>query len=438
MAGTGISTTAPRAYSVDGRDGVRSVRSDVYRLSFSIMLMFMLIIVDVHNRLNTGATDTGSKLRYLLILIPCFSALLIRMRAPSTFIRSPALGDLFLFVLMIYGLGGTLYGSLFYHTHSTAFPIFIPMVIAFLYLWTLEAMTEHEARGLVRLLAWLGLIYASFNAVAQSGRAPEIYASRSYRNAKVLFIAMGIAASVNAKRFIKLGLILALAMYIFLAYPSATSALIALVMLVTLFVTRPKASSSRAYAVAGIAITAAIIALLNFNRTVFLTDVYFAQVGKVNSNIFRLTQYEGAIARFNHSPLFGDAFTKDTTVTVTEPSGFRIREPYHDDYLLLAASGGAFALLLFISWIVATEVTVFRRHSYLVSARQRHRAALVRTALVGYNAWLCAALFNPVLQATATSAILFGLYTLMMAASAAPATSSEPALVLREQPVSTR
>jgi hypothetical protein len=187
--------------------------------------------------------------------------------------------------------------------------------------------------------------------------------------------------------------------------------------------------------VAGVLLLGAVVTVLNFNRAVFLTDVYFSRVGKNDANVFRITQYKAAIERFEHSPIVGDAFTKDTVATATEPDGHVIRAPYHDDYLLLAASGGAAALLLFIGWIVTTEVTVFRRHRYLVATGSRHRAALVRTALVGYNAWVCAALFNPVLQATATSAILFGIYALMMAASAYPASSVESALVLRDEPV---
>src|SRR5437867_516545 len=113
MARAALSPNAPPSGLIDGTSAVRRTRSDVYRLSLATVLMFLLITVDVHNKLNIGVAANGTRLRYLLILIPCLSVLLTRLRRPSGFVRKPALSDLLLLALMIYGLSGTAFGTIF-------------------------------------------------------------------------------------------------------------------------------------------------------------------------------------------------------------------------------------------------------------------------------------------------------------------------------------
>lgn len=388
--------------------------SEAYRLGLSLGLVLLPVVADVNNQLNKGAGAVGgTKLRYLLLLIPVASMLLIRLRQPSSFIRRTELSDRFLLFLAMYGLAGSIYGSLVLHTRSTALPIFLPMIVGLLHMGVRDRLSPREAKRLLRWVAFVGLIYIGLNALANSGLAPPLAASRSYRNAKVLFVVVGVVAAILARQRLRAIVLTALGAYIFFTYPSATTVVVAGVALITLFATRPKASSVRPYVVGVAALVIATVGLANIDRTIGLTNTYFLFVGKQNNNDTRVALYQAGVDQIRSSPFFGDAFSGELSVTIRLPSGQLFTAPFHDDYILLAAAGGLISLLLFLGWAISTEIGALRRYQYLVASGGGENAALLRTALVGFNAWLAAALFNPLFQGLGRSITLFALYGLV-------------------------
>lgn len=399
-------------------------RTSAGRLCLSLVAVLLAVVVDVNNELNTGSLEQGSRYRYLLLAIPCAALLMIRLRSPSMLIRKPNMGDILLLALMAYGLLGSVYGAQILHTDSTGIPLFLPMAIAFLYLGTLDSISDREANGLIKGLAAIGLIYVVLNAIANSDLAPGMAESNSYRNAKVLFIAVGVAAALAAGQRVRLTIVIGLAAFVFWTYPAATSVVVGFSTIVTLFVTRETSSNLRPYLVGSLLLIGATISLANAPTTLSIVDEYFLAVGKQNNNETRLALFEGGIEKFLRSPVVGEGFTGETTLTVRLPSGQPFKAPLHDDYILLAASGGILALALFVAWIVVTEVNVLRRHHAFVAAGKMAQANLMRTLLVGFNAALVAALFNPVLQGMGRSASLFAFYGLMHAIGSPPSSTS--------------
>jgi hypothetical protein len=60
-----------------------------------------------------------------------------------------------------------------------------------LYLLMLEDPTEEEVRKILFAIGTIGLLYVFLNAVANSGLSPSLKASRTYRNAEFMYVAMG-------------------------------------------------------------------------------------------------------------------------------------------------------------------------------------------------------------------------------------------------------
>ncbi|MBA3690608.1 MAG: O-antigen ligase family protein [Actinobacteria bacterium] len=398
---------------------------DGYRLMRILTAMLLVVTLDVTNYL-----DTGSAVRYLILIVPIGGTVLLRLRRPSTLIRRPAAADRVLFVLMILGLLGSVYGRLQLGTGSTALPVFVPMLIAFLHVFTLEDPTEGEVRKLLIAIAAIGLLYVALNALANSGYAPMLQESRSFRNSKVLYIALGFVAILMAKQRFRLFLFICLAVYVFLSYPSATSAMVSLTTLITMFVTRRGGSNTRVWIVALVAAIVLVAALFNFNRSIQVADDYFLTVGKQNNTNTRLALWTAGIHMFQSSPLIGDVFSGETTVEVARRAGggAPFKNPYNNDYILFAASGGVVGLGLLVLWIVLSERSALRRYRGFVRAGQRYHAALMRALLVGFNGWLTAATFNPLFQGMARSVTLFAIYGLMMSlGEPAPVAGAPPA-----------
>jgi O-antigen ligase len=220
-----------------------------------------------------------------------------------------------------------------------------------------------------------------------------------------------------AKRWPKVIVFSLLAVVVLVTYPSATAALVVLISFVTFFATRPQGTRSRFY-VAGITVVLLIvIALFNFSRTIQLADDYFSAVGKKNNSTARLALWQAGVQKFAESPLIGDAFSGETTVTVYRQigGGAPFHNPYNNDYILFLASGGALGFLLLGGWIVWIERTAIHRYRGFVASGQPQHAALMRVLLVAFNAWLTAAAFNPLFSGMGRSVTLFSLYGLMMA-----------------------
>lgn len=359
--------------------------------------------------------DRGGWPRYLILLIPLGSIVLVRLRNPSPFIRRSSGPDRILLVLLVIGLLGTIYGIFVRGTPQTALPIFAPMLIAFLYLGCLEEPTGQEARALLRGVEWLGVLYIALGAVVNWGLVPGLIEYRQFRNASLLFVALGLAAAVTQQHWGRAMLILGLWAVVFAAYPSGTSALVLLTVALTLLMVPLRPSRVRPYLLGGAAAAAVFIVLLNFNAWVQLTNDYFSLVGKSNNNSTRIAVWTVGIDRFEASPVYGEFFSGPTVTTAVREGGrteFQI--PYHSDYVHFLANGGILGLGLLIAWIVATELLIFRRYMALIEAGEGSKARLLRTLLVGYNAFFVTAAFNPTIMGVSRSASIFSIYALMM------------------------
>jgi hypothetical protein len=253
-----------------------------------------------------------------------------------------------------------------------------------------------------------------------------------YRNSDVIYVALAFGAAINAKQRLRLAILAILGTIIFLGYPSGTTALVGLTTVVTLYMTRPKASARRPYRIAMIVLAALTVTIFNFHSTVNLIDKYFTVVHKQNNNPGRIALWSQGLDNFKHSPIFGSAFTGPTTVLTIRRSGLGapIQAPLHNDYILFLVEGGALGLVLLVSWGVVTEVAALRRYRAFVEAGDDQRAALLRTLLVGFNGYFCAAMFNPLFYGASRSATLFALYSIMMLLGD-PRQARQPAPALR-------
>lgn len=386
--------------------------TESFRLSRAMLAILLLSSIDAMDFL-----DRGTGLRYLLLAIPFGAAATIRFRMPSTFVRRPAITDVLLGGLFVFGLVGTMVGLAFLGTSSGARPIFFPMSIAFLYLITLEEPTEEEAGRLLVALSWIGFLYVVMNALTNSGILPGLLEFKQYRNASFPYVALGIGATLMLRRRARTLVMVALACFIFLTYPAATTILVALAAVATLFISRPTASTVRPWIVGLVATGVLAIALANFSQSIALTNRYFDLVDKANANAGRLDLWTDGIQKFRASPVFGDAFSGDI-VTVRDRDQRVL--PYHNDFVLFLAEGGAIGLGLLVGWMIALNFLLLRRQRAFLVTGQETKAALLRALHVGFNAFFVAAGFNPVFPGLSRSATIFGLYAVAMSLGPGP------------------
>jgi O-antigen ligase len=386
-----------------------SRHTDSYRLARGLLLVLLATAVDAWNYLDRGGWP-----RYLLLLVPVAAMAIIRMQNPSALIRRPIGPDRLLLLLLLIGLPGAIFGILFRETSATTLPIFGPMVIAFLYLGTLEELTNREARRILQAVAWVGIVYITLAAIVSSGLVPGVE-FRQFRNASLVFVALGIASTVTLRQWVRALYIVALWGVVFTFYPSATTVLVALTVVFTLLMTPLRPSRLRPYLLAATGAGAVIFALLNISAGVELSGDYFAAVGKANANSGRLAVWSEGIDRFQESPLYGEAFSGSTVTTaVREGSSTEFQIPYHNDYIHFLANGGLIGLGLLLLWITGTELLVLRSYTVLLATGDRTRAILLRALLVGYNAFFVTAAFNPTLMGLSRAASIFSIYALMM------------------------
>jgi O-antigen ligase len=385
--------------------------TDSYRLSRALIIVLLATTVDVPNFL-----DRGNSVRYALLLVPFLSLTLIRLRTPTSLIRSPSPPDIFLFLLFPIGVAGTLYGILVKGETVSALAIFLPMIVAFTYLGTVQDITEAEVERLLRALAVVGSLYLLLNALVNVGVIPGL-AANQYRNASLIFMALGIAAAVILRRWFLLAGLIALEAFVFTTYPSGTSVLVFLTMLLTFVATAPRPSRARPFLIGVLTAITVTFIILNFNAGVAITSDYFSLVGKNNADSTRLQAWAEGVNRFRDSPLVGSVFSEPGVTTVTRPGGrgqFQI--PFHNDYIFFLAGGGIVGIGLLLAWIIATEILVARRYGDLLASGETARPALVRALLVGFNVFFVTCAFNPSLEGMSRSASVFAVYAMMMAA----------------------
>ena len=357
---------------------------------------------------------SGSTARYGLLLIPIGIVLLARLRRRHLLLRRWSAPDRLLFVLMVWGIVGSLYGKHHDHTASGALPVFVPMLIAFTYLLAETPPTDRECLRILNGISIIGVVYAFMNSIANAGA--HFIAAKTYRNSKILYVTMGISATYQLRRRRRLLLMLLLAGFIFVTYPSGTDVVVTVVGLATWFFTKPAGSPLRPAVVVTLGTFLLLLAIANFAASTGLAAEYFHAVGKKDNNNARVALYSAAVDQVKASPIYGTGFTGSITELVIRQAGegAAFKAPFHDDYLMIAANGGLLGLLLFVIWIAATEINVLRRYRGFLNSREYPRAMLLRSLLVGFNTLFAAALFNPELEAIGRGATVFGIYALMM------------------------
>jgi len=390
--------------------GAAGARTGAYRLSRALVLLFFASTVDVVNFL-----DRGNQFRYAILLIPIAVAAPIWIRNGTTYVRRMRAVDRPLLLLWIFGMVGTIYGIVVLHSSTTARPIFLPMAVGFLYLLVPDHPTEAEVWRLVKAVALIGVLYIVLGAAVNTQLIPGLLKYRQFRNAQFAAVAVGLTGTAFLRRWTLLISLVVLAVFNFLAYPSATSILATMGMLITLFVTRPTASSMRPYVVGVIVAFGILVALLNLPTGVAILNDYFSFVHKVNATYGRLSVWSQGIAEFARSPFIGRVFSGGTVAVATRlRAGSQIQIPYHNDYVLFLAEGGLIGFGLLIAWIVGLELTLLRGYRGFLQANMQAHATAMRLLLVGLNSFLVAAAFNPVMEGMSRSATIFGFYGVAM------------------------
>ena len=168
--------------------------TDTFVLWRAYLLIMLAASFDVYDWLDRSVQ--GGATRYLIIAVPIVAAVWIRMRQPGFLVRRPMPSDVVLFALFVFGLGGSLIGVAFLGTVENSRPIFLPMMVAFLFLLTTEDPTDREVS---KTLSWLSLIataYTAMNALVNLGVLPGLLVFKQYRNASVAMVALAVATAV--------------------------------------------------------------------------------------------------------------------------------------------------------------------------------------------------------------------------------------------------
>lgn len=402
-------TPAPVAAPVEHRS------TDTFVLWRAYLLIMLAASFDVYDWLDRSVQ--GGSTRYLIIGVPIVAAVWIRMRRPNFLIRRPLPSDVVLFALFVFGLGGSLIGVAFLGTVENARPIFLPMMVAFLYLLTTEDPTDREVSQTLSLLSLIATVYTAMNALVNLGLLPGLLLFKQYRNASVAMVALAVATAIVLGRRRRLALVLAMTAIIFVTYPSATSVLVGVSVVLSFYITGRRSSGMRTALVASTIVVIGALAFVNFDRGVDLADEYFAVVDKANANSGRLDLWTEGLERWQEAPIFGAGFAGEVTAV-------RDRDektlPFHNDFVLFLANGGLVGLGLLVAWFVLTEMTLLRRYRGFVRAGDGRRAGLLRAILVCLNAFVVAMAFNPVLPGASRSVTIFGLYAIAMSLGEPP------------------
>ncbi len=173
-----------------------------------------------------------------------------------------------------------------------------------------------------------------------------------------------VAAFVRGRRR-RLLLVLVLTAAIFVSYPSATTVLVALTVLLTLFLTGRRATGLRSIVVVGVVVLMGVVAVANFQKGVRITSDYFSAVGKVDANAGRLDLWTAGIERWQESPFVGSVFSGEA---VAVRSRDQRALPYHNDFVLFLAEGGLLGAGILVAFIVLVEITLVRRYRRFIRA----------------------------------------------------------------------
>ena len=198
----------------------------------------------------------------------------------------------------------------------------------------------------------------------------------------------------------------------------------------TLMLTTRRSGGARTLVFATVVVLFVVVALANLNTGIQLTDSYFATVHKANADSGRLSLWSSGIDEFLTSPVIGQAFTGESIAIRSRDSKAL---PFHNDFLLFLAQGGALGFGLLLSWIVLTELTLLRRYRAFRGAGATDAAHLTRIILVTLNCFFVAMAFNPVMEGVTRTASVFGLYGIAMSLGSPKEPSAETALQPEEE-----
>jgi uncharacterized membrane protein YuzA (DUF378 family) len=384
--------------------------SDGYRYGRAVLVVFFAAGVDVFNVLDRG----GSR-RYLILVVPIVVVFTMRARRRSLNVRRTGVTDRIIFAVWLMGVIGSLYGVFIKGGDTSARPLFFPMTLAFLYLLVLESPSDGESARLFKAIVYIGALYIALAAVVNIGLLPHLAAYQQFRNAQFAYVMIGIAGALLMRRWWFLAVLLVLEAANFVAYPSATSILCAIAMLITFFITKPEGSRARPYVIAILALVLVMFGLAQISKVAQITGDYFVAVGKTNANNGRLAIWTTGINEWKESPFVGQLFTTGTVAqTYRSNNGQILQLPFHNDYVLFLARGGLLGLLLLIAFILSLNSTLARAHRRFIAQGRLERAKLIRLLMVGFNSFFVAAAFNPVLEGLSRSAVIFSMYGLAM------------------------
>ncbi len=387
------------------------------------MLLMLISSLDVGDYFDRPS----GILRYTILILPFGAALWVRARQPSWVIRQPALGHALVGLMVLLGVGGSIFGMTFRNTSQAPLNVFVPMGVGLILLLATDGPTDREVGRTLHLLGLIGFLYVVMNFLVNThllagitGHLGPLSSAKiqlaieqtlKYRNASAAFVALAFACAIVERRWRRLALLVVLFAAIFAGYPSATQVLIACGTALTLVLTSRRASALRTLVTASIFILVTVTALLNLNTVLRLTSTYFAEVHKVDANNGRLDLAAAGIEEFQQSPIVGQLFS-------TQAVAVRLRDgrtlPFHDDFILFLAEGGILGIGLLVSWMAYTEVTLLRRYREFMSAGDLDRARLTRVLLVMLNAFFIAIPFNPVMEGVTRTATLFGVWAIAM------------------------
>jgi hypothetical protein len=398
-------------------------RSDAFVIYGGIMLLMLissLDAVDFFDRPN-------GKSRYLILLLPFGAALWVRARHPSWSVREPTIGHVLVGIMVLIGLGGSLYGMILLNTKQGPLNVFVPMAVGLLLLLATDGPRDREVPRTTHLLGLIGFAYVIMNfllntgvlvkiagrlgPLANSNLVNDLATSLKYRNASAAFVALAFACAIVERRPRRLLVLTVMYAVIFATYPSATQLLIFCGTALTLLLTSRRASALRTLVATSLILLITATALLNVNAVVRLSTTYFSEVNKANANSGRLDLAAAGIDEFKQSPLIGHLFSRDAVAV-------RLRDnntlPFHDDFILFLAEGGLLGIALLVGWMAYTEITLLRRYREFMNAGDLNRARLIRVLLVMLNAFFIAIPFNPVMEGVTRTATIFGVWAIAM------------------------
>jgi len=368
------------------------------------MLVAALDAINLFDRPNGGV-------RYTILLIPIVAVLTVRSRRPSLMVRQASPPDLLLGALFVFGFVGALIGVAIRGNLANDYPVFVPMALGLMYLFAVDGPTPDEVHRILDRLSNVGVVYVLMNFAVNTGLLPGLQHFLKYRNASAAIVAMAISAALVRRRWRRLIFLLVLYAGIFVTYPSATQVLMGFTVVLTLMLTTRRSGRARILVFGTVVLLFVVVALANLNVGIQLTNSYFASVHKADANSGRISLWSSGIDEFLTSPVIGQAFTGESIAIRSRDSKAL---PFHNDFVLFLAQGGALGFGLLVSWIFLTELTLLRRYRAFRDSGAADAANLTRIILVTLNCFFVAMAFNPVLEGVTRTATIFGLYGIAM------------------------